>query len=999
MLKIGGIEKNFNAYVSSQTPKRLDLVVLLVVVALVGFWWTYYIPLSETGTYTDDIEFGYTAKQDAQGNYYVVDSGHNRLICFDENANINYLLSDVSDGESSELYIDDIAVDNGLTYISASEWDSLLISKEVILVFDNERYVETIVSRDYSDSTINKHRFYGITVRDNVLRYVETVKTSLVIHSVDLETGEDQISSINYLNAFNAVSDCVFHGDNLYVMDKSGTIVAVNDGKVEPVYSTKWQNETTRIPYRMAISSDGKIYFTDIRGRTIVRVDGASKSTTTVFEQTDSLTVNLTNSDDGFLLVDQEGVRVVSDEVTKTFLNLNENDQQIIFKAIYAVATMILSMLLLLAAYRVYIIVSNNKPSPTKLIALAMLAVVFMVSAVTCKMQIDQFSDTYLHEIMAKLENSAYVLLNHMPLDALEKINNASDFNGNDYEQLCLAMEKSFPMNVDMNRQVYCNILRFDGDNAYSIAWLDRSIGVYFPLSDPDEVEEVRRLYLGTDAPNMIWNLGVSDASGSYISLKVPIYSNGSVKGVISLGTDASFIRSIVIDTALKIFFSTIVILMLVWIGIAEAVAWFDGKQIFDKALEHGKLNALPSHFIRLLIFTIFICINLTSTFLPVWIIHNSGAFEGAELEFMASLPFTVNIFVMGLMSLLTPTLIKHLGLDHLLIISSIAALYGNLIMFLIPGSYPIIFFGLIMDGIGVGLITNATYVLLTYIKDEDDRQRGFNVYNIASLTGSNFGMMLGSILAVLLSQRTTFLVVALIWLSLMVMSNVILYQLKNLLESNDEDDVENHAGGSSLRRFLVNKPVMSFIVLIQNPYILFNGFIFFFVPMFCESHGYNEIIVSILMMLYSEAAVLSDEHLSERMEKLKGHKGMYAAYFLNVAAVLLFALMNNLAGVIVAMSIMGIAAGFGKPLQQTWFLKQKPVRQYGEDKAMGVYNFTENIGESLGPMVFSKMMVMEPLIASVSAFCAAVAASGTCHMLLNKKELSADDVVEEGDA
>ena len=134
----------------------------------------------------------------------------------------------------------------------------------------------------------------------------------------------------------------------------------------------------------------------------------------------------------------------------------------------------------------------------------------------------------------------------------------------------------------------------------------------------------------------------------------------------------------------------------------------------------------------------------------------------------MASLPFTVNIFVMGAMSLITPTLIKKLGMGHVLIISSLSALYGNFVMFLIPGSYPIIFFGLIMDGIGVGLITNATYVLLTYIKDEDDRQQGFNVYNIASLTGSNFGMMLGSILAVLLSQRATFLIVALIWLSLM---------------------------------------------------------------------------------------------------------------------------------------------------------------------------------------------------------------------------------------
>jgi predicted MFS family arabinose efflux permease len=303
------------------------------------------------------------------------------------------------------------------------------------------------------------------------------------------------------------------------------------------------------------------------------------------------------------------------------------------------------------------------------------------------------------------------------------------------------------------------------------------------------------------------------------------------------------------------------------------------------------------------------------------------------------------------------------------------------------------------MDGIGAGLVMNATYVLLTYIRDEDEKQRGFNVYNIASLTGSNFGMMLGSVLAVLLSQRITFLIVALIWLSIMVTTSIILWQLKNLLESN-QDEEEEQSGSISFRRFLVNKPVMSFIVMIQNPYILFNGFIFFFIPMFCEEHGYNEIIVSMLMMLYSEVAVLSDSNLSERMENLKGHMGMYIAYFLNIAAVLLFAFTNNLLGVVLAMTIMGVAAGFGKPLQQTWFLKQKPVQQYGEDKAMGVYNFTENIGESLGTMVFSRIMAVEPLIASVSSFCAVIAASGVGHMILNKKELTeADKAVKEGDS
>ena len=1000
--------RTIDEYISFPRPQKLDFVIGLVVLVIFYFCWEFYIPLSETGKYTKDIELGYNAKQDERGFYYVVDSGHSRLICFDEDSKIKCLLNNVSDGESTGLYIDDFAVDKGLTYVSASEWNGMLLSKEVILVFDKEKYVRTITTRDYSNDTINKHRFYGITVSDNVLRYVEVDKAVIFVHSVNLETDEDKVKRVEYNNAFNSIGDCAFYGDKLYVLNKSGIINSINEGKFEQVYSTKWQNEAERVPYSIAVSKDGTIYFTDIRGRTIVKADVATKSTKNLFEQTDSLTINLTNlanEGNGFLLVDSDGVKVISDTGTKTFLTLEENDNQIIFKTIYTVAVMILGFLLLLLIYRVSIMVLSNKPTTVKLIALTMLVVVCVVSAVVCKLQIDKFSETYRHEIMAKLENSAYILVNQMPAGIIDKINNAADFDSEAYNTLCQVMENAFPMNVEINRQIYCNILRLDksGEKAYSIAYLDRSIGVYFPLLDQTETEDVKKLYQENSnakgALPHLWNLGVADASGEYISLKVPIYDNNEIEGIVSLGTDISFIQDQIREITFQMFLSTIIILMLVWLGVAEAVAWFEGKQTFEKALESGKTDALPSHFIRLLIFTIFICVNLTSTFLPVWIIHNSGEFQGAELEFMASLPFTVNIFVMGVMSLVTPTLIKHLGMGHLLAISSIAALYGNLIMFLIPGSYSIIFFGLIMDGIGVGLVTNATYVLLTYIRDEEEKQRGFNVYNIASLTGSNFGMMLGSVLAVLLSQRITFLIVALIWLSIMVTTSIILWQLKNLLESN-QDEEEEQSSSISFRRFLVNKPVMSFFVMIQNPYILFNGFIFFFIPMFCEEHGYNEIIVSMLMMLYSEVAVLSDSNLSERMENLKGHMGMYIAYFLNIAAVLLFAFTNNLLGVVLAMTIMGVAAGFGKPLQQTWFLKQKPVQQYGEDKAMGVYNFTENIGESLGPMVFSRIMVMEPLIASVSSFCAVIAASGVGHMILNKKELTeADKAVKEGDS
>ncbi len=1013
MTKIDNITNAFFSYVSNQNFTKQDFIVGFIALVLFYFCWSFYIPFSETGKYTTDIELGYNAKQDEEGNYYVVDSGHSRLICFDEDSIIQYAIDDVSDGESKGLYISDFCVDNGLTYLSVCEWDGMLLSKEAILVFDKEKYVRTITARDYSKDTVNKHRFHGITVSNNILRYVEAKEASILVHSVNLQTDKDSVRLLSRFDFRNstisgefsdAIEDCVFNAEKLYMLDKSGVINLISEGKIEEVYSTKWTNEKNRIPYRMAVSKDGEIYFTDIRGKEIVQVNVDTKSTKVLFAQTAALTINLTKSGNEFLVVDinDSGLKVISNEDAKTFLTLNKNFNQISFNIILEIIEIILALALLLLMYRVYTILLHKKLSNTNSIALIMIALALTVSFVICKIQIDKFGETYQQEIMSKLENSAYVLVNQIPRGLLNEINNAEDFNNEAYSTLCQTMEKAFPLNVDINRQIYCNILRLDknGEQAYAIAYLDRSIGVYFPLLDPEETEEVKKLYQENSntkgALSHLWNLGVADASGQYISLKVPIYGNNEIEGIVSLGTDISFIQDQINEITFQMVLSAVVVLMLVWSGIAESVAWVEGKKTFDTALKEGNNKALPIHFIRLLIFFIYGCANLSATFLPVWLIKNSTEFQGKELELMAALPFTVNIFVIGIMSLVTPMLIKRWGMKHILTISAVAALYGNLIIFLIPGSYPIVFFGMLIEGIGNGIIMNATYILLTYIENEEDKQRSFSVYNIASLTGSNFGLMLGSILAVLLSQRLTFFIIAFMWLSMVIMSNVVLAQLKNLISTDNDTEEKEETASISLRQFLFNKPVLSFMILFQNTYILFNGFVIFFVPIFCENQGYSEIVVSILVMINAEAAVLSESNLYERVTKLKGNMGMYIAYFLNIMAVMLFVLMNDIFGLALSLILMGIAAGFGPTLEQMWFIKLKPSQRYGEDKAMGVYNFTENIGESAGSMVFARLMTLEPIVASVSVFCAVVGALGFGHMVINKKEIAEFNKIDE---
>lgn len=86
---------------------------------------------------------------------------------------------------------------------------------------------------------------------------------------------------------------------------------------------------------------------------------------------------------------------------------------------------------------------------------------------------------------------------------------------------------------------------------------------------------------------------------------------------------------------------------------------------------------------------------------------------------------------------------------------------------------------------------------------------------------------------------------------------------------------------------------------------------------------------------------------------------------------------------IMVNIFVMGVMSLFCSKLVQ----KMDVVKKYGEDRAMGVYNFTENIGESLGPVVFGKLMFVTPLNLIVSAFGGAVALLGVFHMFLNRRK------------
>ena len=90
-------------------------------------------------------------------------------------------------------------------------------------------------------------------------------------------------------------------------------------------------------------------------------------------------------------------------------------------------------------------------------------------------------------------------------------------------------METLINKDFDYSSKMYCNIVKYENDRCYAVAYLDQSIGSFYPLDDY-ESSELKEIY--TTGKSYV-NNGKDDSSGSYIYVKCPIVNHtGVVQGL-----------------------------------------------------------------------------------------------------------------------------------------------------------------------------------------------------------------------------------------------------------------------------------------------------------------------------------------------------------------------------------------------------------------------------------------------------------------------------------
>jgi hypothetical protein len=99
---------------------------------------------------------------------------------------------------------------------------------------------------------------------------------------------------------------------------------------------------------------------------------------------------------------------------------------------------------------------------------------------------------------------------------------------------------------------------------------------------------------------------------------------------------------------------------------------------------------------------------------------------------------------------------------------------------------------------------------------------------------------------------------------------------------------------------------------------------------------------------------------------------------------VIVYAVLGNFIGLLSAVFILGLANGFGRSVQQAHFSLLEECDKFGVPDAMGIYNFTDFIGQSFGPAVMAAIFLSKNILVSACIFSTVLIVLSVFHATIN---------------
>ncbi len=876
----------------------------------------------------------------ASGKTYVVDKGRELIVILGGDGRISGMLK--GGGDNTFYYADELTEgDDG----------SLFILDEAYSGSEGERDYRILRFRDNKYETLfnsGEAVIYDIQYKDGVIHYLRAEDYGL--GQYELTPGSDP-----------ELKKRIFSGDilNDATLDISNgnAVIATKRGAVRIQYKDSYTWDSLKasgihIMPRSVSAREGKVYFSELYSGSIASFrEDSLDSFDTVYSE-ENLKIDSVNAseDGGFLLASDLKSYYSIDAEGKEEVVYHRQAENILF------VHTVLCWILLLAGVSILIYFLKFIPGLLNDLvhnesALRMAAVIVAVIMVSGFIAMSLLSNQRIKEDESNVDNMKLfsdVMQDSLDVSSLSKIRWEYDYMGSAYMR--------FRDSVDY----LVKDTEAQGQN-YKYVFYDLSDGCRYLLDYDDTVmcgEPLGKLADMTLSEcfrtGRTYAVRSRDSEGLWLSIISRISDeNGNPVAVMEIMTDLNYKEleraKETKDTVINVLCSSAVMMMLI-IEALFLISFYED----NAKLEGQKKDTYRTVPLRTVMALTYLAQAMQDPFITVL----SSRLYSVKLPFPASvaagLPLTAQLFMMAVTSFIVGHLSEKWGSKKLLFAGLFIDIASYVVCAVFCTSYTGIIIGNILMGAGTGTLLVSCNTIAARGETMESTAAGFSGIMAGSLSGFTMGAGISALIFPVGGARLSYIAAALFMVPV-----IFIVQFSENVKPEIEDKAKG-ANSIGFVKFMFNPRVLGFFIFILVPFMMTISYREYFFPLYAMDHGMDEVKVGQMFLFCGLLVIYIGPYISEWVIKHFGTfwSVVFASVIMGIN-ILFSGAFLSLPTVIAGVVLLSLCVSFAYTCLYTYFEQLPDSLLYGDGKAMGIYSVFENLGQTVGPMVYGALMLL----------------------------------------
>lgn len=384
---------------------------------------------------------------------------------------------------------------------------------------------------------------------------------------------------------------------------------------------------------------------------------------------------------------------------------------------------------------------------------------------------------------------------------------------------------------------------------------------------------------------------------------------------------------------------------------------------------------------------------DISMSFLPLHTEKLYAPLFGLSKDMVIGLPISVELLFVGISILISGIWLDKRGWHEPFIAGLFLAGSGTLYSWGAPDVINFIISRAI-TGTGYGLALMASQGFVIEFSDTRSKAQGLAYLFAGIYAGSLCGGATGAMLADRFDYNSVFFAGALILFGVIAYSFIFMRGGMRKPQRFSIPNVAPAAPSRKVVRFLTNRIVIALVFFSSLPAaIAVVGFLNYFSPIYLNRIGASQSTIGRILMIYGICLIYIGPLVSKYVDASnKKRLYVFMGCALGSMAFLTFNIIEGLIAASISMLLLGLSSSFVLASQSAYTLRLSVTEELGAGKSIGIFRSTSRIGQVLGPIVFSWLILSTNIEAGITYFGLAYFMFAIIFLLLtvNDKELLA---------